>query len=107
MRESEFQRRCLRWVADAYGGRVLAVNIHGGGATAKGFPDLLVLGKGRAAAFELKGASGYGLQPDQELWRRRFLRAGTPHHVVRDDLDEFKDTVRREFGNEAEEEIRG
>lgn len=102
MLESEFQRRCLRWVRDGFDGRLLAVNVHGGGATAKGFPDLVVFGGGRATAFELKGASGYGLQPDQELWRRRFLRAGTPHYVVRDDLDKFKEIVRREFGNEAE-----
>lgn len=84
-----------------HAGRLLAVNMHGGGATNKGFPDLLVFGRGKAVAFELKGGSGYRMQGDQELWRERLLRVGTPHHVVRDDLGKFKEIVRKEFPDET------
>lgn len=96
MRESALQKRCLRWVSREHAGKLLAVNIHGGGYSNKGFPDLLVFGYGRAVAVELKADSGYRVQPDQEVWRSRFLKAGIPHHVIRD-FDTFKKTMEEEF----------
>ena len=104
MRESTLQKRCLEWVARDYRGKLLAVNIHGGGYSNKGFPDLLVFGCGRAIAVELKADSGYQVQPDQIVWRSRFLKAGIPHYVTRN-LDDFKKTIKEEF-YEAQEEVR-
>ena len=101
MRESGFQGACLRWVKRSFRGRLLAVNFHGGGATNKGFPDLIVFGGGKAVAFELKGDSGYALQDDQAIWRNRFLAAGIPHHVVRDDPEGFRRIIREEFPDET------
>ena len=97
MRESAFQALCVKWVRERYGGAVLAVNVHGGGYSNKGFPDLLLIGSGRVVAVELKGNSGYKLQPDQKVWRRRFEAAGTPHHVIRD-IETFKETAKEVFG---------
>ena len=72
------------------------MNIHGGGYSNKGFPDLLVFGYGRAVAVELKADSGYQVQPDQIVWRSRFLKVGIHHHVVRT-LDDFEKTIEEEF----------
>ena len=100
MRESTLQKRCLQWVTREYRGKLLAVNIHGGGYSNKGFPDLLVLGYGRSIVVELKADSGYKGQPDQIVWRSRVLKAGIPHYVIRD-FDDFKKTIEEEF-NEAQ-----
>lgn len=91
MRESKLQRACLDWARGQDG--VLTVNIHGGGYSNKGFPDILVFARGRAAAVELKADSGYALQPDQMVWRKRFNRCGVPYVVLRS-LEEFKDLVK-------------
>lgn len=103
MRESTLQKRCLEWVNRGYRGKLLAVNIHGGGYSNKGFPDLLVFGYGRVIAVELKADSGYQVQPDQIVWRSRFGKAGIPHYVIRD-LDRFKTTIKEEF-DEAERQV--
>lgn len=103
MRESRFQKNCIAWVRDRYRGKLLAVNIHGGGYSNKGFPDLLVIGYGRVVAVELKGDSGYTVQPDQAVWRNRFAKASTPHYVIRD-FEHFKQTIEEEF-NEAETKV--
>lgn len=103
MRETEFQDKCLRWVKRVFWGKLLAVNIHGGGYSNKGFPDLLVFGDGgHAIAVELKSQSGYALQEDQIIWRNRFANVGTPHYVIEDnDFDRFKQVIREEFPNET------
>lgn len=101
MRETEFQEKCLTLVKERHWGRLLAVNFHGGGATNKGFPDLVVFGRDKAVAFELKGDSGYKLQADQQVWRNRFLRVGTPHYVVIDDVEEFESLLEKEFFHET------
>lgn len=94
MRESKLQRDCLRL---AKGRGVLAVNIHGGGWTNKGFPDLLLFHDGRCVAVELKADSGYEVQPDQIVWRNRLTRQGICHRIVRS-LDEFGELLREELG---------
>ena len=96
MRESALQKKCLDWVKKEYEGAVLAVNIHGGGYSNKGFPDLIVFGNQKAIVVELKADSGYKLQPDQIIWRNRFVVAGINHYVTKK-FDEFKDIVRKEF----------
>ncbi|WP_165170627.1 hypothetical protein [Adlercreutzia sp. ZJ242] len=72
------------------------MNIHGDGYSNKGFPDLLVFGRGRVVAVELKSDSGYKLQPDQALWRDRLTAVGIHHHVIKT-LDQFVDTIKEEF----------
>ena len=96
MRETDFQEKCLKWVKQTQRGRLLAVNIHGGGYSNKGFPDLLVFGGEKAVAIELKADSGYKLQSDQQIWRNRFLAVGTPHYVI-DDFDTFVEVLTKEF----------
>lgn len=97
MLERALQKACLDWVKREHAPELLAVNIHGGGYSNKGFPDILVFGNGTAAAIELKADSGYKVQPDQKVWRGRFARSGT-HYAVCTSLDEFKQTVERVFG---------
>ena len=93
MRESALQAECMRLCKRL---DVLAVNVHGSGWSNKGFPDLLLFHAGKAVAVELKADSGYKPQPDQIVWRNRFLRQEIPHHFVRG-LDEFEAVVREEF----------
>ncbi len=101
MRESALQRKCLDRARALFGPSLLAVNVHGGGACNKGFPDILLMAGGRCAAVELKSPdTGYRLQDDQIVWQRRFERSGTPHYVV-DSLEGFEDVLRKEFGNES------
>lgn len=96
MRETAFQKQCLDWIKANHRSRLLAVNIHGGGFSNKGFPDLLVFGDQKAVAVELKADSGYKVQPDQIIWRRRFKAVGTPHYVI-DDFDTFVEVMTKEF----------
>lgn len=93
MRESALQAECMRLAKRL---DLLPVNIHGSGWSNKGFPDLLVFGKGRVVAVELKADSGYKPQPDQLVWRSRLLRHQIPHHFVRS-LPEFEEAMREEF----------
>lgn len=97
MRESALQARCKRWCSD-HG--MLAINIHGSGWANKGLPDLLVLHGGKCVAVELKSGSGYAVQPDQLVWRRRFLRQGIAHRVA-SSPEEFERAMREEFGHAA------
>lgn len=54
---------------------MMVANIHGGGWSAKGFPDLVTCMGGRFVAFELKVGDN-DLQEDQKIWKRRVIRAG-------------------------------
>ncbi len=102
MRESSLQRRCLQLARERYRGRVVAVNVHGGGYSNKGFPDLLLLGAGKAVAVELKSpTSGYKVQPDQAVWKRRLEEAGVAWYKA-DDLPAFGSIMRKEFGDDDE-----
>ena len=96
MLESSLQKKCLAYVSKNFHGKLLAVNIHGGGWSNKGFPDLIVFGCGRAIAVELKADSGYKVQPDQLIWRKRFENVGIHHYVIHD-LNQFKTTLKEEF----------
>lgn len=85
MKESLLQYECLEYLKRYPD--ILAVNIHGGGWSAKGFPDLVVCVNGRFAAFELKVGEN-GMQTDQRIWKKRIERAGGLHFVPRS-LGEF------------------
>jgi hypothetical protein len=103
MRETKFQKDCLDWINDNHRGRLIAVNIHGGGYSNKGFPDILVFGDQKAVAIELKSDSGYKIQADQLIWRRRFLAVGTHHYVI-DDFDAFVEVISKEFDLHEDQE---
>lgn len=99
MREAKLQGDCLQLVKDGWWGRVVALNMHGGGYCNKGFPDILMLGCGKAVAVELKSpTSGYGVQADQRVWKRRLEAAGVAWYRA-DDLGGFGSIVRKEFGD--------
>ena len=85
--ESRLQARCVGWARRARPDLVVVDN-HGGGWCNKGFPDLTLYGRGRVVQVELKDGASYAVQPDQELWRRRFERAGIPARVARS-FEEF------------------
>lgn len=105
MRETVFQRRCLNWVRTQHKGKLLAVNIHGGGYSNKGFPDVLIFGGGKTVAVELKSdTSGYKLQPDQALWRERFKAVSIPHYIIHT-FDEFLLMLETEFGYEQNNKL--
>ena len=94
--EAALQAACLRHVRE---GRpdLLAVNVHGGGWSNKGLPDLLVTGQGKVVFVELKAGTGYAVQPDQELWAARLRRVGTRCETVRS-LDAFRALLEEVFG---------
>lgn len=96
MRESKMQRDCIEWARKRYGADLLLVNIHGGGWSNKGFPDLLAMANGKVLAIELKGDSGYKVQPDQLVWQNRFAKSNTDYAVCTS-LDEFKEKIREVF----------
>lgn len=90
------QADCIRWAKARYGQTMLVVNVHGGGWGNKGFPDLLLMADGTCLAVELKGDSGYEVQPDQKVWRSRFAKSGT-HYAVCTSLEEFQSKTTEVF----------
>lgn len=94
MLERDLQKKCVG-IADRLG--ALALNIHGAGWSNKGLPDLIVLANGRAAVVELKSAdTSYKPQPDQMIWRRRFLARGIPHAFI-DNSTDFQHFIEKEL----------
>lgn len=83
-RESKLQSRCIGYLTDE---SIAYVNIHGGGWSAKGAPDILACINGRFVAFELKVGEN-GMQSDQRIWRKRILSSGGQHFCPRS-LQEF------------------
>ena len=96
-RESNLQSKCLDWLGEHHPNDVLPANIHGGGWSVKGFPDVVCCIHGLYVAFELKVGEN-DMQSDQRIWRKRILKAGGLHYCPRT-LDEFiscvEDAVRR------------
>lgn len=90
MRERELQRACIVWVKEHWPD-VLIVNIHGGGWSAKGFPDLICCVCGLFVAVELKVGDN-DMQSDQKLWKKRIEKAGGVHECFRT-LEEFQEMI--------------
>lgn len=96
-REGLLQRDCIDWVRREHGDRLLVKNNHGDEWSPRGFPDLQVMGGPKTVYVELKRPHGtYGLQGAQKVWRRRMEARGVPVYVV-DDLEDFKEIIRKEF----------
>lgn len=92
MKERELQRACIAWVKEHWPD-VLIVNIHGGGWSAKGFPDLICCVCGLFVAVELKVGDN-DMQSDQKLWKKRIEKAGGVHVCLRT-LYEFQYLINR------------
>ena len=90
MRENNLQSQCLKWIKDKYPD-VVAVNIHGSGWSAKGFPDLILCIHGRFVAFELKVGKN-GMQSDQRIWKKRIEKSGG-FHFTPYSLEEFTEII--------------
>lgn len=99
MRESKLQTKCLRWVQATHPD-ILVANIHGGGWSAKGFPDIICCICGKFVAFELK-VDDNDMQPDQRIWRKRILTAGGLHFCPRT-LTEFANIIDEIIGGRNE-----
>lgn len=81
MKERDLQHACIKWVKEQHPD-VLVVNIHGGGWSAKGFPDLICCVCGLFVAVELKVGDNE-MQPDQQIWKKRIENAGGIHTCLR------------------------
>ena len=109
MRESKLQAKCLEWLGEHHPRDVLPANIHGGGWSAKGFPDIICCIRGHFVAFELKVGDNQ-MDAAQRIWRTRILTAGGRHFCPRS-LNEFiqavESVVNRSCGLEAAKHPRG
>lgn len=92
-REARLQKSCIDW-CKAHS--LLAVNIHEDGWGNRGFPDLLIFGKGKVVAVELKNGNNYDQQPPQLMWQKRLEKTGIPYLLIHS-LDEFISELERRF----------
>jgi hypothetical protein len=95
MRENSLQSKCLSWLGEHHPDDVLPANVHGGGWSIKGFPDVLCCIKGRYVAFELKVGENE-MDAAQRIWRNRILKAGGSHYCPRS-LEAFIEAVEKEL----------
>ena len=90
-RENVLQRKCLKWLGEHHKEDVLPANIHGGGWSSKGFPDVICCVRGLYVAFELK-VKNNTLSGDQIVWKNRILRVGGLHYSPYT-FEEFKANI--------------
>ncbi len=83
-KENKLQQQCINYLKNE---GIYYINIHGGGWSAKGAPDLITCIKGRFIAFELK-VDNNDMQPDQRIHKKRIENSGGLHYCPRT-LDEF------------------
>jgi Holliday junction resolvase len=88
MRESNLQSKCIKYTKTK---GILTIDIHGGGWTAKGAPDLICCINGMFVAFELK-VDENDMQSDQRMWKKRIEKSGGKHYCPRT-LKEFIEIV--------------
>lgn len=74
--ENDLQSKCIKYLKSK---NIYHINLHGGGWSAKGAPDLLVCLNGRFVVFELKVGEN-DLQDDQKIHRLRIRRSGGLHY---------------------------
>lgn len=101
MKEKDLQHACIKWAKEQRPD-VLVVNIHGGGWSAKGFPDLICCVNGLFVAVELKVGDNT-MQPDQLIWRNRIVKA-KGIHLCCTSLEQFQFFIDmfREFNKHEE-----
>lgn len=74
--ETDLQKTCVDYLKKK---KIYHVNIHGGGWSAKGAPDLIACIDGKFIAFELKVGKN-NMQDDQEIHAIRIKRNGGLHY---------------------------
>ena len=89
MRENSLQSDCIDYLKSE---RIYFINVHGGGWSAKGAPDLITCINGWFVAFELK-VDENDLESDQRIHRRRILANCGIHYSPRT-LKEFKEIIK-------------
>ena len=88
MREKKLQDKCIAYLKRK---NIYYVNIHGGGWSSKGAPDIIACINGLFVSFELKvGAND--MQADQVIHKRRIERSSGLHYSPYS-LEEFIDIV--------------
>lgn len=103
MREHALQTKCLNWLAEHHPYDVLPANIHGGGWSTKGFPDIICCIRGRYVAFELK-VDANEMDGAQRIWRRRIIRAGGLHFCPRT-VEAFAEEIEKILEIESHEKL--
>jgi len=97
--ESSLQKDCIKWTRASHK-EVLVCNIHGGGWSIKGFPDLLLCINGRFVCCELKIGDN-DLQIDQIIWRKRILTSGGRWYEIRS-LTEYQGVIENELNQDRQ-----
>ena len=92
MAERHIQKKCIEFCKD---NNILALNIHGGGWSNKGLPDLLVFAKSKCVAIELKDENKYHITQAQQIWQKRFKKAGICAYVAHS-YEEFTNLLEKE-----------
>lgn len=77
--ESNLQKQVVDYLKK---NKIYHINIHGGGFTAKGAPDLIVCINGKFVALELKVGNN-DMQPDQKIHKIRIERNSGLHFAPR------------------------
>jgi hypothetical protein len=87
--ENRLQQNCIKYLESE---GIYYINVHGGGWTAKGAPDLFVCINGKFVVFELK-VDMNDLSAAQRLHRKRVLKSNGLHYAPRT-LESFVEIVR-------------
>jgi hypothetical protein len=95
MTEAELQAAVIEMAA--WFGYRLVYHTHDSRRSAEGFPDLVIVGKGRVLFIELKSASG-NLTPAQATWYAGLVEAGAEVFVWRPE-DWKNGTIEKELKN--------
>lgn len=77
MLETNLQKKCIQYLKSK---NIYYANVHGGGWSGKGTPDILACINGEFVAFELKVGQNT-LSPDQQIHKIRIERSGGQHFV--------------------------
>lgn len=91
-KESLLQSACIDLLKEK---KIYYINIHGGGFTAKGAPDVVACVNGHFVAFEFKVGDN-DMQPDQRIHRKRLMQSGGRHYCPRS-LHEFTKILEQEI----------
>lgn len=94
MHETQLSKQTVKYLNKlrAEGKPVYKLNIHGGGWTEKGAPDIIILINGYYVALELK-VNDNDMSEAQKIHRKRILHAGGYHYTPRS-IEEVRNIVK-------------
>lgn len=87
-RESDLQKQVIKWCRE---NGVYCVNVHAGGMTGKGTPDVLICLDGKFVGCELK-VKGNKMDAAQEIRRCQILESGG-YHILPYSFPEFLQAI--------------